>query len=129
LLDRFGLFSALTLPVSGFRSAESLSHEQVARSIQEAKAIQEKRFTHKARRNGDLLSIDAHPDFTLDSEVHAWLTDTVTKERLSFRRKAQLIRVARTIADLAGKNRIETAHLLEAWSFRCPESFRSPFVL
>src|SRR3989338_3672061 len=46
-----------------------------------------------------------------------WLEDIVRKERLSFRKKGQLVKVARTIADLSQKSSISVEDLLEAWSF------------
>ena len=44
---------------------------------------------------------------------------------LSARSHHRVLRVARTIADLAGGGRIERAHVLEALSYRRLERFRS----
>ena len=44
---------------------------------------------------------------------------------LSARSHHRVLRVARTIADLAGGGRIERAHVLEALSYRRLERFRA----
>ena len=45
----------------------------------------------------------------------------VTRLGLSVRGVTRVLRVARTIADLSGEQRLQTHHLAEALQFRVPE--------
>ena len=57
--------------------------------------------------------------FYLDSKTENWMKTQQQQYRLSFRRVNQVIKVARTIADLEGDDQILISHLNEAWGLRC----------
>lgn len=52
------------------------------------------------------------------SEAHAWLVDAASRLRLSARGYSRVLRVARTIADLDGAERVERDAVAEALRFR-----------
>ena len=67
----------------------------------------------------DGRSLRAH--VALDRASHALMGTAVTRLGLSVRGVTRVLRVARTIADLSGEQRLQTHHLAEALQFRVPE--------
>ena len=101
--------------------APELKAYQVKESIGRAFEIQRKRFELRFE-NGGNGSCDFNrndPDFRLSEAQEEWLKDQQKQHYLSFRRVTQVIRVARTIADLEGIDAISENHLKEAWRLRC----------
>ncbi|MGC1486413.1 MAG: YifB family Mg chelatase-like AAA ATPase [Albidovulum sp.] len=122
LMDRIDLrvevppvaYTDLDLPVSGESSA------QVAERVAQARATQTTRFADhpEARVNADaegrLLEEIAAPD----SEGRALLAQVAERFGLSARGYHRVLRVARTIADLAGSQNVRRPHIAEAVSYR-----------
>jgi magnesium chelatase family protein len=121
LLDRIDLHvevdavsaSDMALPPPNEGSAE------VADRVAAARAVQTARLTGTARRSnaeldGDLL--DAHA--TPDAAGRDLLTRAATAMKLSARGYTRILRVARTIADLAGAPEVTRVHVAEALSYR-----------
>lgn len=121
LLDRIDLHvdvaavsaADLTLPPPAEGSAE------VAARVARARAVQTARYEHvpartNAEADGDLLEAVATPD----AEGQRLLTDAAAAMRLSARGYTRVLRVARTIADLAGAQGIGRLHIAEALSYR-----------
>ncbi|TCL08597.1 magnesium chelatase family protein [Shimia isoporae] len=122
LLDRLDLrievppvsFSDLDLPASGDTS------EVVASRVKMASDRQLKRFEGlagiraNADAHGSLLEEIAKPD----AEGRDLLSKVAEKFGLSARGFHRVMRVARTIADLAGSDTVRKPHLAEAISFR-----------
>ncbi len=67
-----------------------------------------------AEADGDVLMQIA----PLDSASQKLLTDAAEKMKLSARGYHRVLRVARTIADIAGKTQIDPTHIAEALSYR-----------
>jgi len=57
----------------------------------------------------------------LDRKSHSLMGTAVTRLGLSVRGVTRVLRVARTIADLAGQAQLEPPHVAEALQFRVPE--------
>ncbi|HEX4694777.1 YifB family Mg chelatase-like AAA ATPase [Sphingomonas sp.] len=121
LLDRIDLHvevqavsaADLVLPPPAEGSAE------VAARVAAARAVQTERYTgHAARTNaeidGDLLEAVATPD----DPGRTLLAQASEAMRLSARGYTRILRVARTIADLAGSERVGRVHVAEALSYR-----------
>lgn len=122
LMDRFDLklevppvsVNDLDLPDSGDRS------EVVAARVCAARERQSRRFENhadcrvNADAEGELLEEISRPD----SQGRDLLNRAAEKFHLTARGYHRILRVARTIADLEGKESVERHHLAEAISFR-----------
>lgn len=121
LLDRIDLHvdvqavtaADLVLPPPSEGSAE------VAARVHAARAIQRKRLGGTGMRtnaelDGDALAAHAAPD----EAGQKLLAQAAEAMRLSARGYTRILRVARTIADLAGAENIGRIHIAEALSYR-----------
>src|SRR5215212_4336698 len=121
LLDRIDLH----VEVQGVSAADltlpppAEGSEQVAVRVADARAVQSRRYNgHGVRTNaeadGELLDKVATPD----EPGRKLLADAAAAMRLSARGFHRVIRVARTIADLAGAEQVGRIHVAEALSYR-----------
>jgi magnesium chelatase family protein len=91
--------------------------------VQEARERQGKRFAGlNILTNGEMGPPEVHRFCTLDEAGHALLRAAVRQLGLSARGYHRILKVARTIADLAGSEQIQVAHLAEAIQYR-PRGF------
>jgi magnesium chelatase family protein len=106
--------------LSGDRLDETSETIQVR--VQSARDIQNKRFA-----NGDASDIVCNADMRvgeirqfckLQDEGQSLMRAAMTQHNLSARAYHRILKLARTIADLAGSNEIESAHLAEALQYR-----------
>jgi magnesium chelatase family protein len=121
LLDRIDLhievppvpFEDLSKPGDGTGSA--VMREQVYA----ARAVQARRFGEKAGGlNGRMTSKQIRAYCALDAEGQATLKEAMEGLGLSARAHDRILRVARTVADLAGSESIAQEHVAEAVGFR-----------
>jgi magnesium chelatase family protein len=107
-------FSELSEMQSGENSAE------VRKRVSQARKLQEQRYeaevsTHcNAQMPSRLLRVYSDPG----PEGMALLKNAMEKLNLSARAYDRILKVARTIADLDGKEKIMTEHLAEAINYR-----------
>ncbi|SFR08363.1 YifB family Mg chelatase-like AAA ATPase [Poseidonocella sedimentorum] len=126
LMDRFDLridvppvaFSNLDLPASGEPSATVAARVAKARARQDARFADAAGMRTNADAEGELLEQIAAPD----AEGRELLTRVAGQFSLSARGYHRVLRVARTIADLAGSEAVRRPHVAEAISFRLAEA-------
>jgi magnesium chelatase family protein len=117
LLDRIDLHveveavsaADLALPPPAEGSAEVASRVASARQLQSARGVRS-----NAELDGDLLEQHATPD----EAGRKLLLQAAEAMRLSARGYTRMLRVARTIADLAGAGEVGRIHVAEALSYR-----------
>ncbi|MBE2275932.1 MAG: YifB family Mg chelatase-like AAA ATPase [Rhodobacteraceae bacterium] len=121
LIDRFDLrievppvaYADLDLPAAGEGSAA------VAIRVAEARAVQAERFPGlSGRSNADLQGEALERWATPDTEGRALVARVAERLGLSARGYHRVLRVARTIADLAGSDAVRKSHVAEAFSYR-----------
>ena len=122
LMDRFDLrievppvaYSDLDLPASGDSSAAVARRVTAAREVQAARFADHDGLRQNADAEGGLLEQVATPD----AEGRELLSRVAGRFGLSARGYHRVLRVARTIADLAGEAEVRRPHVAEALSFR-----------
>ncbi len=87
--------------------------------VAEARARQRERFQGlPIQTNGEMGPAEVHRFCPVNEAGHALLRAAMRQLNLSARGYHRLLRVARTIADLAGSERLHVAHLAEAIQYR-----------
>jgi len=122
LLDRFDLridvppvaYRDLDLPETGEGTADVAARVAAARQRQEDRFADVAEARVNADAEGELLERIAAPD----TEGRAMLARAADRLSLSARGYHRVLRVARTIADLAGAETVSAPHVAEAISFR-----------
>lgn len=122
LLDRIDLTVAVSrVPNEQLLAPKSLQetqHSKVYDAINRAKRTQESRYESSVRYNSSLTSSEIKAQMQLGIKEKALLDAAATKLKLSARSYFKIIKVARTIADLAGEESISTTHIAEALQYR-----------
>jgi magnesium chelatase family protein len=127
LLDRIDLH----VEVAGVSAADlslpppAEGSAAVAERVARARAVQSKRFNGPSARPGQVPRTNAEADGELldavatpDEPGRRLLADAAAAMRLSARGYHRVLRVARTIADLAGSEAVGRIHVAEALSYR-----------
>jgi magnesium chelatase family protein len=121
LLDRIDLH--IEVPPVPFedlsKTADGTGSAAMREQVYAARAVQLKRFGSKAGGlNGRMTSRQIREHCTLDSDGQTVLKDAMEALGLSARAHDRILRVARTVADLAASARITADHVAEAIGFR-----------
>ena len=121
LLDRFDL-QLEVVPVNFedlHTTREEESSETIQKRVMAAREIQRKRFEGSSTiHNGAMTAAELQKYCILDSRSTAFLEQAFQKLGLSARAHSRILKVARTIADLAGSENIQLNHLAEAIQYR-----------
>lgn len=117
-LDRFDLSLEVPLLPSGTlsqRESVNESSNAVRQRVQAARTIQ---LTRAGKVNAALNNKEIQQWCEIDIESAQWLENVLNTLGLSVRAWQRILKVSRTIADLAGKESIHREHLQEALSYR-----------
>ncbi len=121
LLDRIDI--QIEVPSVKYRDlADEAAGEpsyMIKKRVNRARAIQVNRFeSHKIYCNGQMTNRHIKKFCAIDSESQQLLEIAIDKLGLSARAYTRILKVARTIADLDGKDQISSAHISEAIQYR-----------
>ena len=121
LLERIDIHVEVpAVPIAALRDMQpgtdsATMREQVGRAL----AIQRERFGPRSTTcNGRMVSKQLRKHAALDAEGERLLRQAVSELGLSARAHDKVLRVARTIADLAGEEHLSAAHVSEAIQYR-----------
>lgn len=117
-LDRFDLSLEIPLPPPGMLSQPVVASESSVTVRARVQCIQERQYARQGKLNALLDNHDIKSFCELKAEDAIWMEEILTTLGLSTRAWFRLLRVARTIADMAGSQEIGRPHLLEALSYR-----------
>lgn len=103
--------------ITTFEAGESSA--SIRERVEAARAIQRERFhrTH-IRCNAEMTTRHLRKWCELDASGRTLLRHAIDRLGLSARGHDRILKVARTIADLAGAERIESGHVAEAVQYR-----------
>jgi len=107
--------------LSGDRVGES--SESIRARVQAARNIQSKRFSNNGSStdivcNADMRVGEIRQFCKLQDEGQSLMRAAMTQLNLSARAYHRILKLARTIADLAGSEEIQSVHLAEALQYR-----------
>ena len=106
---------------------EKLSKEQLAESsasirqrVETARQVQRERFAESSAVacNADMRIAEVRKFCKLDETSESLMRSAMNQMNLSARAYHRILKLARTIADLAGSEAIQQAHLAEALQYR-----------
>ncbi|GAB4366878.1 MAG: YifB family Mg chelatase-like AAA ATPase [Calditrichia bacterium] len=122
LLDRIDI--QIEVPAVRYKDLASYQSgeksETIRERVQKAREIQLKRFQGSPHLfcNADMVSRDIRKYCKVDEAGQELLKTAITKLGLSARAYDRILKVSRTIADLAGEEHILPAHISEAIQYR-----------
>lgn len=122
LMDRIDLQIEITpVPFADIsKGQQGESSEQIRNRVMAARLIQEERFkgSKLIHCNAQMTERMIHQFAEPDADGITLLRAAMERLSLSARAYTRILKVARTIADLAGSDRVLTPHLAEAISYR-----------
>lgn len=124
LLDRFDLFVTVnSVKPSEFNNkCNRITSKEIKERVIQARKIQLERYKNSEIKINSELSNQQINDFCkLDTKSNELLEKFYKKNKISVRAYNKIIKVARTIADLELKEKIEYKHIAEALQYRKKE--------
>ncbi len=123
LLDRIDLqISVPRISLEQLRGSSSLSLEDIQKQVVLAREAQKTRCYQRGyRTNNEMSSKDVQQLIVLTPEAEELVGSLFRKSLVSTRGYYRVLKVAQTIADLAGRASVEKADIAEAFSYRLRE--------
>ncbi len=122
IMDRIDLvINVCKVPSKDILSNESLTnrqHKKASEDINNAIEIQRNRYKNCLKYNSCLTNNDIKNAIPLSADAKIMLVNAIEKLSLSMRSYFKIIKIARTIADLDGRNDITTSDIAEALQYR-----------
>lgn len=121
LMDRIDLHISVSNVTYDDLSSDKLAEESsvVRERVNKARQIQLKRFENTGIFSNSKMSSEMLKQYcVLDEEGEKIIKDAFDKLNLSARAYTRILKVARTIADLAGEENISVMHIREALQYR-----------
>lgn len=120
LLDRIDIITEVpALPYEDLRRRpDAETSEEIRERVNAARAVQRRRFASGTVCNANMGPKEMEKYCALTPEGEALMKDAFTSLGLTARSYDRILRVGRTIADLAGSDRIAPEHLAEAIQYR-----------
>jgi magnesium chelatase family protein len=101
---------------------EGEGSERMREQVVAARERQRERFAHsRIRTNASMSNRHITRHCQLDADGEALLEQAMAQHAFSARSYTRILKVARTIADLAGADRVRLEHLSEAIQYRTTE--------
>ncbi len=125
LMDRIDLkVNVRALDTSEFANgSKGESSMQIAERVAAARNLQLERFRNDGIfTNAQMSTALINKYCVLDNEVEAFLQKVASVYRLSARGYMRVLKVSRTIADMAGSENIKVSHISEASQYRFQEN-------
>ncbi len=122
LMDRIDIH--ITVPSVKFKELSSEARGEksahIAERVNAARKLQQQRFKGEPNIfcNAHMEPRDIRKYCTIDDQSQSLLSLAISKQGLSARAYDRILKVARTIADLAGSPQIEMGHIAEAIHYR-----------
>ncbi len=128
LLDRIDIHVSMERVVYGDMSGSArkpgLSTAELREAVVSASKLQAQRYKNCGiDRNSQLTPALIKRFCVLESDASDIIRGAFESLSLSARSYHRILKVARTVADIGGSERIRSADILEALSYRCPERF------
>ncbi|AOZ94207.1 YifB family Mg chelatase-like AAA ATPase [Paenibacillus crassostreae] len=119
LLDRIDLQVDVPRPKEWTKETFSLSSQEMKEQVIQAHQIQVHRYRNLPFSwNSELSGRHLRTHTSLSSDTSTMLQQTIEALGLSMRAYDRILKLARTIADLDGKDNIKTSHVAEAIQYR-----------
>ncbi|HHF09883.1 MAG TPA: ATP-binding protein [Methanomicrobia archaeon] len=104
-------------------SPEGEKSEDVRKRIERAREIQKERLKRERKLvNAEMGIQEIKKHCEIDNKSHTLLQKIVDSQKISARGYHRVLKVARTIADLEGKEKILPDHIAEALMYRLREA-------
>lgn len=117
-LDRFDLSLEIPLLPGGTLSQQAVTGESTAEVRERVLAARAQQQARAGKINAHLTNAEIARDCALLQADAEWLEEILNTLGLSVRAWQRILKVARTITDLAGETQIARPHLQEAVSYR-----------
>ena len=122
LMDRIDLqVEVIPVPVAELsKTPAGETSEQIRARVMAARNIQNERFKNipGVHCNAQMSARQLQTFAALDDKASAYISHAIKRLNLSARAYERVLKVSRTIADLAGEKNIDKTHIAEALSYR-----------